>query len=128
MGESRPAPILSASTSLTERSSEMSVANAQIKAPATISTATMAPVAPILPPAPSAPVAPMSPPATATPSRPWFESWFDTPYYHQLYGRHDEQEAAGFVEALVSHLLPADGSRMLDVGCGAGRHSRALAA
>src|SRR5262245_33271595 len=99
MGETRPAPILSASSALTERSSKVNVVNAQILAPA----------------APSAP-------------KPWFESWFDTPYYHQLYGRHDEQEAAGFVDALIGHLHPAHDARMVDVGCGAGRHSRALAA
>jgi len=59
--------------------------------------------------------------------QPWFETWFDTHHYHRLYGKHDEKEAQGFVDALVTHLRPAFGARVVDVGCGAGRHSRALA-
>jgi SAM-dependent methyltransferase len=59
---------------------------------------------------------------------PWYATWFDTDYYHQLYASRDDREANEFVDALVAHLRPAPGARMLDVGCGAGRHSRALAA
>lgn len=66
--------------------------------------------------------------APAAPIAPWFETWFDTPYYHQLYGSHDESEAAGFVDALVARLQPGEAATMLDLGCGAGRHSRSLAA
>lgn len=58
----------------------------------------------------------------------WFESWFDTPYYHALYRRHDDGEAARFVDALIARLLPARGAAMLDLGCGTGRHARRLAA
>lgn len=36
-------------------------------------------------------------------------------------------EAAAFIGKLVKHLAPAPGSRMLDVGCGKGRHSKILA-
>jgi SAM-dependent methyltransferase len=53
----------------------------------------------------------------------WFDDWFDTPYYHQLYFQRDQQEAARFIAALIAHLAPAPGSRMLDVACGRGRHS-----
>ena len=59
---------------------------------------------------------------------PWYASWFDTEYYHQLYATRDESEAQRFVDALLGHLQPVPRARMLDVGCGAGRHSRALAA
>jgi len=59
---------------------------------------------------------------------PWYAAWFDTSYYHQLYARRDDHEAAEFVDALVAHLEPKPGARMLDVGSGAGRHARALAA
>jgi SAM-dependent methyltransferase len=59
--------------------------------------------------------------------KPWFEEWFDTADYHRLYSTHDEREAAEFVDALVERLRPAPGAAMLDLGCGAGRHSRALA-
>lgn len=53
----------------------------------------------------------------------WFDDWFDTPYYHQLYFQRDQQEAARFIASLIAHLAPAPGSRMLDVACGKGRHS-----
>ena len=59
---------------------------------------------------------------------PWFKRWFDSSYYHKLYGNRDEKEAAGFINELISCLQPATGSTMLDVGCGAGRHCKQLAA
>lgn len=67
---------------------------------------------------------------TAVLTRPttWFASWFDSLHYHKLYAHRDEAEAAGFVDALIAKLRPAAGSAMLDVGCGAGRHARQLAA
>jgi SAM-dependent methyltransferase len=58
---------------------------------------------------------------------PWFVSWFDSTYYHKLYGYRDESEAAGFIDTLLSRLHPAAGSVALDLGCGTGRHSRYLA-
>jgi len=65
---------------------------------------------------------------SATPDTQWFESWFDSDHYHKLYAHRDTAEAAGFVDALVSHLKPESGASMLDLGCGAGRHARQLAA
>jgi len=58
--------------------------------------------------------------------RQWFASWFDSPHYHRLYGYRDEAEAIGFVDALVERLRPASGARVLDLGCGGGRHAREL--
>jgi SAM-dependent methyltransferase len=53
----------------------------------------------------------------------WFETWFDTPYYHLLYGKRNEQEAAFFIDNLLQHLhLPA-GARCWDLNCGKGRHA-----
>jgi len=53
----------------------------------------------------------------------WFAAWFDTPYYDLLYRHRDTQEAADFIRALVGQLsLPAH-ARVLDVGCGNGRHA-----
>jgi len=57
----------------------------------------------------------------------WFASWFDSPHYHQLYAHRDEAEAARFVDALVARVRPREGARVLDLGCGAGRHARRLA-
>jgi SAM-dependent methyltransferase len=53
----------------------------------------------------------------------WFKNWFNTPYYHQLYFKRDEKEAAAFIDLLISRLSPPPGALMLDVACGKGRHS-----
>lgn len=56
----------------------------------------------------------------------WYKDWFNSPFYHRLYFERDEAEAASFIHKLVHFLQPPDGSRMLDVACGRGRHSRML--
>ncbi len=61
-------------------------------------------------------------------TKPWFKDWFNSPYYHQLYFKRDETEAAAFINKLMEHLHPAQGAAMLDIACGKGRHSRMLAA
>ena len=53
----------------------------------------------------------------------WFKSWFDSPYYHILYKNRDEEEAELFLDNLINYLKPKPHSRMLDLGCGKGRHS-----
>lgn len=58
----------------------------------------------------------------------WFENWFNSPYYYQLYRNRDENEASAFVKDLINELHPEPGSLMLDVACGKGRHSLALSA
>ena len=57
----------------------------------------------------------------------WFAGWFDSPYYHRLYFKRDEQEAAGFINKLINHLEPKAGCYMLDMACGKGRHAKQLA-
>ncbi len=57
----------------------------------------------------------------------WFRDWFNSPYYHQLYFKRDEQEAADFINKLIDLLQPLKGANMLDVACGKGRHSIQLA-
>ncbi len=57
----------------------------------------------------------------------WFKDWFNSPYYHQLYFKRDETEAANFINALIDHLKPPPHASMLDVACGKGRHSIQLA-
>jgi len=56
----------------------------------------------------------------------WFESWFNSPWYHILYDHRDDREAEHFLDHLLTHLKPAKGSSMLDLGCGRGRHSQYL--
>jgi len=57
----------------------------------------------------------------------WFASWFDSPHYHRLYAHRNVAEAAGFIDALIERLRPRADSRVLDLGCGTGRHARRLA-
>ena len=57
----------------------------------------------------------------------WYKDWFNSSYYHKLYFERDETEAQRFISKLVDHLQPAKSSRMLDISCGRGRHSRFLA-
>ena len=60
-------------------------------------------------------------------SIPWFKRWFDSIHYHILYGNHNDQEAADFINELNGWLQPLPGSCILDVGCGTGRHCKQLA-
>ncbi|GAA3938665.1 class I SAM-dependent methyltransferase [Hymenobacter algoricola] len=53
----------------------------------------------------------------------WFSTWFDSPYYHLLYRDRDQQEARDFIDALLVHLHPKPGTRLLDLACGKGRHA-----
>lgn len=57
----------------------------------------------------------------------WYKEWFNSSFYHKLYFERDENEAESFIKKLIEHLQPAPGSRMLDVACGKGRHSKTLA-
>jgi len=55
----------------------------------------------------------------------WFEQWFGEEY-HVLYPHRDEEEARRAV-ALVQQAAPwAEGDRVLDLACGAGRHAAEL--
>ena len=57
----------------------------------------------------------------------WFECWFDSPYYHLLYKNRDEREADLFINKLIDRLNPSTKSKILDLACGKGRHSKVLA-
>ncbi|MGZ3847069.1 MAG: SAM-dependent methyltransferase [Flavisolibacter sp.] len=57
----------------------------------------------------------------------WYKAWFNSPFYHKLYFERDEKEAQNFILKLLKRLQPAPGSRVLDVACGRGRHSKFLA-
>lgn len=53
----------------------------------------------------------------------WFETWFDTPYYHILYKDRDFAEAENFISLLVKDLQLSENSSIIDLACGKGRHS-----
>ncbi len=53
----------------------------------------------------------------------WYQSWFDTPFYHQLYNHRDEAEAERFMINLMRFLDLPKRSKILDLPCGKGRHS-----
>ena len=57
----------------------------------------------------------------------WFEEWFGEEYL-QLYPHRDEAEADRAVALVARATGLRPGWRVLDVGCGAGRHARAFRA
>ena len=53
----------------------------------------------------------------------WFESWFNTPYYHILYKDRDFNEAESFIDQLLTEINLPKGDHIVDLACGHGRHS-----
>lgn len=53
----------------------------------------------------------------------WFQNWFNSPYYHILYKKRDEEEAELFIDNLCAYLKPKANAKMLDIACGRGRHA-----
>lgn len=60
-------------------------------------------------------------------SQNWFEEWFDSPLYYELYSGRNELDAVKLLNA-VQRFLPAPPARVLDLACGRGRHALNLAA
>ncbi len=56
----------------------------------------------------------------------WFTAWFNTPYYHLLYKDRDHAEARNFIDRLIRRINLPQGSKVLDLACGKGRHSLQL--
>jgi len=53
----------------------------------------------------------------------WIQDWFGSEYYSILYKHRDCDEAKLFIDNLISLLNLPRSSRILDCGCGRGRHS-----
>lgn len=53
----------------------------------------------------------------------WYKDWFNSPYYHVLYKNRDDNEAANFINNLITHLKLNHTHRVWDLACGKGRHS-----
>ena len=56
----------------------------------------------------------------------WFRSWFGEDYV-AVYPHRDEADAETAVEMIERHVSDTKVSRVLDLACGAGRHSKILA-
>lgn len=57
----------------------------------------------------------------------WFEEWFDSPLYELLYAYRNEEEANKLAD-LIERKIPVNAyPKIVDVGCGRGRHSITLA-
>jgi cyclopropane fatty-acyl-phospholipid synthase-like methyltransferase len=57
----------------------------------------------------------------------WYQTWFDTPYYHILYQDRDIAEATLFLQSLLAYLKLEQHQNILDIACGRGRHAIHLA-
>ncbi len=57
----------------------------------------------------------------------WYEKWFSNKYYIEIYRHRDEKEARDIINLFQRNVhLPSE-AKVLDVCCGAGRHSIELA-
>ena len=56
----------------------------------------------------------------------WFVNWFNSKYYHILYADRSDNEAHNFIHQLKDHLSLDPSQKVLDLGCGKGRHSKTL--
>ncbi len=57
----------------------------------------------------------------------WYESWFDTKFYHILYEKRNKLEANFFIKNLIEKLQIPKNKIFLDVACGKGRHTKEIA-
>jgi SAM-dependent methyltransferase len=55
----------------------------------------------------------------------WFQEWFGEEYL-RLYPHRDDADAAALVRLIRDNVPWREGMRVLDVGCGPGRHAHAL--
>lgn len=53
----------------------------------------------------------------------WFETWFDSEYYHKLYQSRNDDEAEFFITNLLRQLNFKPNDSILDLACGKGRHA-----
>lgn len=58
--------------------------------------------------------------------KPWYETWFGSPYYSLLYSKRNDEEAKEFLQGIMPELHLPEHARILDAPCGEGRHCRAL--
>ncbi|PEN12772.1 SAM-dependent methyltransferase [Longibacter salinarum] len=57
----------------------------------------------------------------------WYDTWFGSEAYELVYQHRDDDEARTAIDLVESCADPEDEARILDVGCGRGRHTLELA-
>ncbi len=57
----------------------------------------------------------------------WFDEWFESPWYLELYSHRTAAEAGKAIALFQSVTGVKTGSKVLDLCCGTGRHARSLA-
>lgn len=57
----------------------------------------------------------------------WFEVWFDSPLYEKLYAYRNKNEADELGDLIEEELPKSEYPKILDLGCGRGRHSITMA-
>ncbi len=60
-------------------------------------------------------------------SKSWFEKWFSSKFYLELYQHRDEEDARWMVNLLQRSIPVNTCAKVLDIACGSGRHSLELA-
>ena len=53
----------------------------------------------------------------------WFEDWFDTEEYLEVYQHRNEKDAKKLIDLILQNVNISAGSKVLDMACGTGRHS-----
>lgn len=57
----------------------------------------------------------------------WYKDWFDSPLYEKIYANRDEEEARRLASFIAKVAPNTHYTKLLDLGCGRGRHSLNLA-
>jgi len=53
----------------------------------------------------------------------WYEEWFNTKEYLEVYKNRDDVEAENLAELILSNIVIKDNAKLLDMAAGAGRHA-----
>jgi len=53
----------------------------------------------------------------------WYEEWFNTKEYLEVYKNRDDVEAENLAELILSNIVIEDNAKLLDMAAGAGRHA-----
>lgn len=57
----------------------------------------------------------------------WFNEWFNAEEYLNVYSHRNEEDAKNLFDLITKNILLEKGSKVLDLACGAGRHSMLFA-